>query len=561
MMTPNYNVRMLLDVKTPMRDGVNLSSDIYLPEARGPFPTVLLRTPYDNNGDLLIQKARRLATNGYACVLQDCRGRFDSDGTYYPFHQEGPDGFDTQEWVGKQEWCSGKIGMAGGSYLGITQWTSAPHRSPHLACMVPRVTPSDYWESPNYTQGAFQLGVLFTWGMRTNGRTAQSIEYHNWNELFRTLPLIEADRAAGRSLPFWKDWIQHTSYDDYWQAVSNEDKWGEIAAPAFNMGGWYDLYSKATFVNFNGLRQHGRTPEARQSKLIIGPWPHALSASTRCGGVDFGAGSMVDLEAMELRWFDHWLKGIDNWITSEPPLRLFVMGINQWRDEHEWPLARTEWQDWHLHSGGRANTLLGDGALDTQASGPDEAPDQFIYDPDYPVPSKGGCNCCSPHIVPWGAYDQREVEMRGDVLCYTSAPLATDLEVTGPVTLTLYAATDGPDTDWTAKLVDVAPNGFAMNLCDGIVRARYRAGRTAPSLLEPDKVYEYEIDLWVTSNVFRTGHRIRLEVSSSNFPRFDRNLNTGHEHGTDAERRQAAQTVRHDRAYPSRLRLPVVPTG
>jgi putative CocE/NonD family hydrolase len=560
-MTPNYNVRMLLDVKTPMRDGVNLSSDIYLPEARGPFPTVLIRTPYDNNGDLLIQKARRLATNGYACVLQDCRGRFDSDGTYYPFHPEGPDGFDTQEWIGKQEWCSGKIGMAGGSYLGITQWTSAPHRSQHLTCMVPRVTASDYWESPNYTQGAFQLGVLLTWGMRTNGRTAQSIEYHNWNELFRTLPLIEADRAAGRSLPFWKDWIQHTSYDDYWQAVSNEDKWGEIAAPAFNMGGWYDLYSKATFVNFNGLRQHGRTPEARQSKLIIGPWPHQLSGSTRCGAVDFGAGSMVDLEGMELRWFDHWLKGIDNGITSEPPLRLFVMGVNQWRDEHEWPLARTQWQDWHLHSGGRANTLLGDGALDTQAPGAGEASDQFLYDPDYPVPSNGGCNCCSPHIVPWGAYDQREVEMRSDVLCYTSAPMAADLEVTGPVTLTLYAATDGPDTDWTAKLVDLAPNGFAMNLCDGIVRARYRAGRAAPSLLDPGKVYEYEIDLWVTSNVFRAGHRIRLEVSSSNFPRFDRNLNTGHEHGMDAERRQAAQTVRHDRAYPSRLRLPVVPAG
>jgi putative CocE/NonD family hydrolase len=550
---------MLLDVRTPMRDGVNLSSDIYLPEARGPFPTVLIRTPYDNNGDLLIQKARRLATNGYACVLQDCRGRHDSDGTYYPFHQEGPDGFDTQEWIGKQEWCSGKIGMAGGSYLGITQWTSAPHRNSHLTCMVPRVAPSDYWDCPNYTQGAFQLGVLFTWGMRINGRTAQSIEYHNWSELFRTLPLIDADRAAGRSLPFWKDWIRHPTYDDYWQSVSNEDKWGEIAAPAFNMGGWYDLYSKATFVNFNGLRQHGRTPEARQSKLICGPWPHGLSVSTRCGEVDFGAGSMVDLDGMELRWFDHWLKGIDNGVTEEAPLRLFVMGINQWRDEREWPLARTQWQDWYLHSGGRANTLLGDGALDTQAPGADETPDQFIYDPDYPVPSNGGCNCCSPHIVPWGAYDQREVEMRSDVLCYTSAPLAADLEVTGPITLTLYAATDGPDTDWTAKLVDVAPNGFAMNLCDGIVRARYRAGRTAPSLLEPGKVYEYEIDLWVTSNVFRAGHRLRLEISSSNFPRFDRNLNTGHEHGMDAERRQAAQSVRHDRAYPSHLRLPMIP--
>jgi putative CocE/NonD family hydrolase len=327
------------------------------------------------------------------------------------------------------------------------------------------------------------------------------------------------------------------------------------------MGGWYDLYSKATFDNFNGLRQHGGSANARRSKLICGPWPHALSASTRAGDVDFGAGSLVDLETLELRWFDYWLKGIENGVTSEPPLRLFVMGINAWRDEQEWPLARTQWQEWYLHSRGLANTLRGDGALDTLLPAADEAPDHFIYDPDHPVISAGGCNCCSPHIVEWGPYDQREVDMRPDVLCYTSAPLAEDLEVTGPVTLTLYAATDGPDTDWTAKLVDVAPSGVAINLCDGIVRARYREGRTAPKLLEPGEVYEYVIDLWVTSNVFRRGHRVRLEVSSSNFPRFDRNLNTGHEHGMDAERRPASQTVLHTRDFPSRLRLPVIPAG
>ncbi|MCC7262367.1 MAG: CocE/NonD family hydrolase, partial [Candidatus Latescibacteria bacterium] len=329
----NCGVRMELDVKVPMRDGVRLSADLYLPDAPGPHPVVLIRTPYDNNGAALIEKGRRLANNGYACVIQDCRGRWDSEGQYYAFHQEGPDGYDTQEWVGRQPWSNGRIGTSGGSYVGTTQWTSAPHRSQFLKCMVPRVTPSNYWESPNYTQGAFQLGLLLTWSMRTNGRSAQSIEYHNWTELFHALPLIEADRAAGRDLSFWKDWVRHPSDDEYWQQISNEDKWGQIEAPAFNMGGWFDLYSKATFVNFNGRRLHGGSSQARQSKLICGPWPHGLSLSPRTGDVDFGAGSLADLEGMELRWFDHWLKGEENGILAEAPLRLFVMGENQWRDE------------------------------------------------------------------------------------------------------------------------------------------------------------------------------------------------------------------------------------
>jgi putative CocE/NonD family hydrolase len=367
------------------------------------------------------------------------------------------------------------------------------------------------------------------------------------------------DELAGRKLPFWKDWIRHPTYDDYWAAINVEEKWDEIAVPAFNMGGWFDLYASDTFSNFNGLRQHGRTPQAQQSKLIVGPWPHALSTSPRTGDIDFGANSMVDLEELELRWFDYWLKGIDNGIVDEPPLQLFIMGINQWRDEHEWPLARTTWHKWYLHSGGSANTLLGDGHL---ASEPPEhqPPDHFVYDPHYPVQTIGGNNCCSPHIVAWGPHDQRPVEMRNDVLCYTSAPLEADMEVTGPIKVILYAATDAPDTDWTAKLVDVSPTGYAMNLCDGIIRARYRESLTHPTLPKPNQVHEYEIDLGVTANVFRKGHRLRVEISSSNFPRFDRNLNTGHALGTDAEMRPARQTVHHSREYPSHILLPIIPT-
>jgi putative CocE/NonD family hydrolase len=559
-MAERYEVRMQFDVPVPMRDGVHLSADVYLPEAPGPFPAVLVRTPYDNNSGALIEKGRRLANRGYAVVVQDCRGRFDSQGVYYPFANEGADGFDTQEWIGSQPWSNGKVGMAGGSYLGLVQWLSAPLGSRHLVCMAPRVICADFFNGLAYPGGAFQLNVLMTWGMRTSARTAQSIEYDNWTEAFRLLPLREADRQAGRDLPFWRDWLDHPTDDDYWGHLDVTRQWGQVRAPALNMGGWYDLYSSQTFDNFNGLRLHGGSPEARQSQLIVGPWPHALSASTRTGDVDFGANSLFDLEALELRWFDHWLKGIDNGITREPPLRLFIMGANVWRDEREWPLARTDWQRWHLHSGGSANTLLGDGALSTEPPG-DEPADHYLYHPDYPVPTRGGGNCCSPHIVPWGPYDQREAEMRGDVLCYTSAPLEHDLEITGPIKVVLYAATDAPDTDWTAKLVDVRPSGYAVNLCDGIVRARYRESVTTPTPVEPGRVYEYTIQGMVTGNVFRRGHRIRLEVSSSNFPRFDRNPNTGHPIGADAELRPARQTILHDRAHPSHALLPVIPAS
>ena len=557
-MNTHYPVDTLVDVKVPMRDGVELSADLYLPRGAGKVPTVLMRTPYGNNAEPMIEKGRRLADDGYACVIQDCRGRWDSDGDYYPFVPDGADGFDTQEWIGRQEWSDGKIGMAGGSYGGATQWLSAPHGSGFLTCMAPRVICCDYFSGLVYPGGALQLNVLMTWGMRTHGRTAQSIEFQNWTEAFRFLPLVEVDSAAGRDQEFWRDWIKHSAYDEYWEQTDDEKRWDQIRVPAFNMGGWYDLYAPQTFTNFNGLRRCGGSAEARQSKIVVGPWPHALSTSPRTGDVDFGAHSMVDLESLELRWFDYWLRGIDNGVVDEPPLRLFIMGVNEWRDESEWPLARTEWQDWYLSSGGRANSLLGDGVLTTVAPG-DQSADGFVYDPRFPVQTHGGNNCCSPHIVPWGPYDQRPVEMRSDVLCYTSAPLESDLEVTGPIEVLLHAATDGRDTDWTAKLVDVRPTGYAVNLCDGILRARYRDSLSDPSLLEPGRVYAYTIDAGVTGNVFRKGHCIRLEISSSNFPRFDRNPNTGNPIGMDAEMRAAGQTVHHSRACPSHLRLPVIP--
>ena len=448
--------------------------------------------------------------------------------------------------------------MAGGSYVGTVQWQSAPHRSEFLKCIAPRVICCDYFSGLVYPGGAFQLNVMMTWGMRTNAHTGQSIDYHNWTEAFRALPVIEMDEFAGRCLPFWKDWVRHSHYDEYWEEFNGEKLWGEIAVPAFNMGGWYDLYATNSFTNFNGLRQNGGTPEAQQSKLIVGPWPHALSTSPRTGDIDFGAHSMADLEGEELRWFDYWLRGIDNGIMDEPPLRLFIMGINEWRNEREWPLARTRWQKAYFDSEGKGNSLLGNGRLSGKEPQGAEV-DQYVYDPRYPVQTLGGNNCCSPDIVPWGPHDQRAAEMRSDVLCYTSELLEADLEVTGPIEVVLYAATDGTDTDWTAKLVDVSPTGYARNLCDGILRARFRESLSEPTLVDPGKVYEYRIDVGVTGNVFLKGHRIRVEISSSNFPRFDRNPNTGHEFGVDAEMRQARQTIYHSKEYPSHILLPVIP--
>ena len=290
----------------------------------------------------------------------------------------------------------------------------------------------------------------------------------------------------------------------------------------------------------------------------MGPWVHSASTMSHAGEVDFGKDSILDLRSLELKWFDRWLKGIDNGFDNEAPLRIFVMGVNQWRDEHEWPLARTQFTPYYFHSNGSANSLLGDGVLSTQPPD-DESTDQYVYNPAFPVPTRGGCNCCSPELVPWGAYDQQDVEFRNDVLVYTSKPLAEDLEVTGPVIVKLHASTDARDTDFTAKLVDVHPDGYPINLCDGIIRGRYRESREQQKLLNQGEVYEFTINLWPTSNVFLKGHKIRADISSSNFPRFDRNPNTGHKFGEDAEMQVAHQTIHHDRLRASHIILPVIP--
>jgi putative CocE/NonD family hydrolase len=552
-------IRVRANVGVPARDGTRLSTDLYLPAASSPAPAVLIRTPYDNTLPFLVEKGRRLADHGYAVAISDCRGRFDSDGAYEPFRNEGPDGFDTVEWLAAQPWCDGRVGMAGRSYAGWTQWTAAQQRPPHLRTIVPRAMATDLHRGLVWRGGAFNLGVLLLWGLTTSGRSMQDIDRLDWTEAFRTRPLIDAADVAGQDVAHWRAWLDHPLPDEWWthgQSVPMTD----IEIPALVMGGWYDLYADDMLTAWAGLRA-APAAAARRSTLVVGPWPHALSESTVTGELDFGARSQVDLEGLELRWFDRWLKDVPNEVADEAPMRLFVMGANVWRDEHEWPLARTDWQAWHLHSGGAAATSLGDGSLSRAAPAVDEPPDAFTYHPDHPVPTTGGPNCCWPALVPWGPYDQRGVEMRADVLCYTSDTLGDDLEVTGPIRVVLYAATDGRDTDWTAKLVDVWPTGRAINLCDGIIRARFRGGFAQEVLVEPGRVERYEIELMATSNLFLAGHRIRVEISSSNFPRFDRNPNTGAPIGRDSAIRVARQTILHTADAPSHVLLPVIPPG
>ena len=556
---PIYDVKFLFDTQFPLRDGVNLSADIYFPDAPGPFPAILLRTPYDNAIQRFVDMGLFYARRGYVFVAVDCRGRYDSEGVFYAWHDEARDGFDTQEWVGSQSWCNGKIGTVGGSYGGLTQWLPAPLRSKYLKAMVPRVTPSDFWREDNYFGGAFALGLNLSWALRTSSRSNNNAELYDWNQVFRALPLLEADRQAGRNIRFYQDWIKHPNYDEYWRVISNHDKFPDIDVPIFNMGGWFDAYHGAAFINYNGMVQQGRTPETRRhQKLIIGPWPHGLSLSTQTGQIDFGAESLVDLMDLELRWFDYWLKGIDTGIMAEPPIRLFVMGENAWRAESEWPLTRTRFTPYYLHSQGSAGQLVSDGALSLEKPVAEPA-DHYTYDPANPVPTLGGNHSQYMSVMPNGPYDQRPLEARADVLVFTGPVLEQDLEVTGPVVATLYAASSALDTDFTTRLIDVYPDGRAINLCEGVIRARFRDSIEIPTLLEPGKVYEFTIDMEVTSNLFKRGHRIRLDISSSNFPRLDRNPNTGHPFGLDGEIQVAYQTIYHDAQYPSHITLPVIP--
>lgn len=554
------------NVPVPMRDGVILRADIYRPGVRGQYPVLLQRTPYGKDVSVNMLDPLRAVMRGYVVVVQDCRGRYASDGDFTPFLSEAEDGYDTVEWCAAQPWSNGRVGMYGMSYVGATQWLAAITAPPHLRAIFPAMTAADYHDGWVYQGGAMRLSFVAAWAAQflaiphlpRLGLTPEECRAEEarmmvaLEQLRRTLaylPLVDLPLLARPGLaPYWREWIAHPDFDDYWQRISISAHHERVAVPAFNLGGWYDLFVAGPSRNFAGVRARGATESARTgTRLVMGPWTHNAPSIAQAGEVHFGWGATLNVEELQLRWFDYWLKDIDNGLMDEPLVRIFVMGRG-WRDEHEWPLARTEYIPYFIHSGGRAHGLDGDGWLSREAPGA-EPPDIFLSNPLSPVPTVGAA----------GAVDQRPVERRTDVLVYTTPPLTEPLEVTGPVKLVLYASSSAPDTDFTAKLVDVAPNGYARNLCEGVLRARYRNSLSKPEPLEPGRPYALTLDLLVTSNLFQQGHQIRLEIAGSNFPRFDRNPNTGEPAGTACVLRPAVQTVYHDAEHPTHLLLPVIP--
>jgi putative CocE/NonD family hydrolase len=553
------------------RDGVTLRADLYWSAAAGKYPTLLQRTPY--NKDNTAEFARKAAARGYFVVVQDVRGRYTSDGDWYVFRHESEDGYDAVEWAASLPQSNGKVGMFGGSYVGATQMLAAIAHPPHLAGICPVVTASNYHENWTYQGGAFEQWFDESWTSGLAQDTLNRAIRDNTNALVGStvLPLdhypvfnIPAPRNAavltGRLAPYFLDWLAHPTYDDYWKQWSIDENFDKIQVPALTIAAWYDIFQGGSLRNYLGMKEHAGNEAARAGqRLLVTIGGHA-GGGRHIGDVDFGpAAAEFDENDLTLDWYDYLFLGKQNqFADAAKPVRIFVMGVNEWRNEESWPLKRAKETRYLLESAGKANSASGDGVL-TTASAHAEPSDSYIYDPANPVPTVGGPLCCDGTHLPAGPRDQKEVEARQDVLVYSTPPLEENIEVTGPVSLDLFAKSSAVDTDFTAKLVDVAPDGVAHNLTEGILRARFRESTTGePKPITPGEVYEYKIDLWSTSNVFLKGHRIRLEVSSSNFPRFDRDLNTGKDDATDAEIVKATNTVLHDAAHPSALILPVV---
>ncbi len=537
-----------LHVRVLMRDGVGLCTNVFLPAMKWRGPTLLIRTPYGKGADLN-PNYRAFLQRGYALVVQDVRGRYDSEGVFKALDQEPNDGYDTLDWIGRQRWSNGRVGMIGGSYLGIVQWKVAPLNNPYLKAISPVVSGYDDYRDRFYsTGGALKLGNRLLW-MSENLKVPGLLP--RFSDFIWHLPIRTADVAAtGQRSDMFQKAVNHPAFDSFWQNISVRERLERIRVPVFSVGGWYDNFGQSDLEAFAGLKN-------APHRTLIGPWPHNMSLPFK--DIDFGTASAQPIRKLQLEWFDYWLKS-DHPSRAGPrgaPLKLFVMGANVWKDETSWPPLGVSFVPFYLASSRGANSLYGDGEL-RHAAGNDPGVDRFLYDPGKPVPTRGGAVCCRPTVFPWGPMDQRSVERRKDVLVYTSALLERELEVIGPIRVQLYISSSAPDTDFTAKLVDVFPDGEARNLTDGILRLRYRNSLSRPAgPLHPKEIYPILIDAGVTANVFKAGHRIRLEISSSNFPRFDRNLNTGKSTIDEKQLRTASQSVYHGSQYASRLLLPI----
>ena len=572
------------DVPAAMRDGVVLRADVYRPTTTAPVPVILMRTQYGKAAAQVapsrFQTPEWYASHCYIVVIQDVRGQGRSDGVFYEYAHDRDDGYDSVEWAARLPGSNGKVGMYGSSYVGATQWLAATAAPPSLKAIVPSNTASDYYDGWTYEDGAFRLGFIEPWMTDTialsaavNRKDAAAVQSlgeaaKQTGLWMRFRPYAELPTFPPQSpvvAPYFFDAVRHPTDDAYWHAFSIADRWDKVAVPVLAFDGWYDAFIEGALRNFNGVRTKGATPLARASqRIVIGPWEHIgwgrpdSLVSPRLKAIGPVADSPVN--DLTIAWFDHFLKGLDNGVETGPRVDYFTMGENRWHSASAWPPASARDQTWVLASGGHANTLTGDGVLSpTPATG--AATDTFDYDPADPVPSIGGHSCCAWTGGPQGQFDQSAIEQRPDILVFTSVPLAAPLEATGPVTVILYARSTAPDTDFTAKLIDVYPDGTAVNLANGIQKASYRESLSHPTPIAPGEVYRYTIHVWPTSNLFKAGHSIRLEISSSDFPQFAPNPNTGEPFGTTTRRVTATQTILHDAAHPSALILSVMPAG
>jgi len=556
-----YDVTCELNVAMKTRDGVTLNADIYRPKGDGKFPVILRRTPYGkaSSGPEGINTAAR----GYVYIAQDVRGRESSGGEWYPFKHEAEDGYDTVEWAAALPYANGKVGMISGSYEGITQLFAAMAAPPHLVCTYTGVCPADMYAELVYNGGAFMQALTQAWAgalsvNEFNRRVAPAAGADYWarHEALADYPQIKVPEAR-EVAKYYQDWLKHPAYDDYWKAFSFAQHYDKITVPVMHWGGWYDLFAVGTLKNYAGIRDHGGSEAARKGqRLVMVPGGHA-GFTRKINDVDFGENSVFQLWPHAMRWFDWHLKGIDDGISKEKPVHLFIMGENVWRDEDDWPLARAVTTRYFLHSGGHANTAKGDGRLGPDQPA-DEPADRYVYDPANPVPTIGGSTLgmASPAA---GPSDQRSLEGRADILSYVTPAFEKSTEVTGPISLDAYFSTSVEDTDLIGRVIDVYPDGRAIILSEGVLRLRYRDSFEKPELMKPGQVYHVNVDLWATANVFLPGHKLRLEITSSSYPRFDRHPNHGGDLSGVVHPVAATSLIHHDHDHPTALVLPIVP--
>ena len=532
-------------VMVPMSDGVQLATDIYLPQAQGPFPAIILRTPYGRGVGMSIF-AKLFAQRGYAFVVQDVRGRYGSQGQWYAFHNEGPDGEDTFNWVHKQPWCDRRIGLFGFSYFGFTQWQTANRVGSELGAWAPSFTGSSIYDV-SYRQNVYQLMQSASWSLENARKTGKDGILFRPGRSF-TPPLITVDSRNGFDVKFFNDWVEHPQFDDYWKKVSSEGRWDKIEAPALLVDGWYDLFAGTTLRDWKNLTTKAGSRTRSGSHLVIGPWAHNMS--NKLAGLTYGReADFLAYSKVYIEWFDKHLLGRDTF--HEPKVKIFTMGINQWRSFDQWPPADARATAWYFHSGGHAAGGK-DGRLDRQRSGGEQA-DAFVHDPDNLVPTMGG-----PLFPPnqAGPVDASSLSRRDDVVTYTSEEMKSDLEITGPIEAKVWVTADTPDADIFVSLQDVDQDGASRVLVDGIARARYRNGQDN-DWLDAGTPAEINVDLWAVSQVVKKGHKVRVLVAGSSYPRFAPNPCTKDNPGTATKYSKSKVKIYHDSEHPSQIVLSI----